>query len=219
MKSEDRHREVVAQWDSVRRRRRVDAATDDANVSSVAPPFERIVDDGLLIALSAVRMAVKNDIIVGALRDHADYDLERYAATARNELRMLARQNEEYARRVSGLREDLTKSGRKAALSSDEWRDVHQLALRRRVHERLAIDLDAVANDGDHVARIVEHARRAASDEISDAVSTRLIRLAIDWRDPEYEQRRAARTEMFVHVDLALLASAHATANGKLNEY
>ena len=43
-----------------------------------------MVDEGLFIALSAVRMAVKNEIIIGALREHADYDPETYADAARN---------------------------------------------------------------------------------------------------------------------------------------
>lgn len=196
--------------------RRVDVRVDDTNVSAAPPPLKRIVDDGLLIAISAVRMAVKNDIIVGALGEHIDYDPARYAATAKNELRRLARQNEEYARRVSRLRKVLTRARRRSALTDGKRRDIGQLALRRRVNKKLAVALHTVANDRRHVARIVERARDAASDEISDAVTTRLIRLAIDWRDPEYEQRRAARTEMFVHVDLALLRSASGPA---VNEY
>ena len=36
--------------------------------------FERIVDEGVLIGLSAARMAVTNHIIVGALREHRDVE-------------------------------------------------------------------------------------------------------------------------------------------------
>ena len=68
--------------------------------ASGAPSTARIVDEGMLIALSAVRMAVKNGIIVGALRDHSDYDPERYAALARHELEQVARENDEDSTRV-----------------------------------------------------------------------------------------------------------------------
>lgn len=193
---------------------------DETNMSSSLPPLKRIVDEGLLIALSAVRMAVKNDIIIGALRDHIDFDPARYAQTARHELDVLARQNDEYGKRVGRLRKDLARSGRVHLLTEDERADISQFALRRRVHRKLADALDAVAGDDDQVARIVEDAQRAASNEIREAVSARLIRLAIDSRDPEYEERRADRLEMLLLVNLAMLRSEHAVASGTaLNEY
>ncbi|TFC81583.1 hypothetical protein E3T23_06270 [Cryobacterium cheniae] len=173
-----------------------------------------IVDEGLKIALSALRMAVKNDIIVGALGDHADYDPERYAAAARHELHLLTRQNEQYARRVKDLRRELTRSRWTTDLTEDQHHDIIQLKLRRRVHEKLAEALEAVAADDDKVARLVRRAQRAASDEISDAVSSRLIKLNIDSHDPDYETRRAARTEVFLHIDLALLKLRHDEATG-----
>lgn len=189
-------------------------------MSASLPPLKRIVDEGLLIALSAVRMAVKNDIIIGALRDHIDFDPARYAQTARHELDVLARQNDEYAKRVHGLRKVLARSGRVHLLTEDERADISQFALRRRVHRKLADALDAVAGDDDQVAGIVEGAQRAASDELRDAVSARLIRLAIDSRDPEYEERRADRLEMLLLVNLAMLKADHAVASGTaLNEY
>jgi hypothetical protein len=181
---------------------------------SAVPQVKRIVDEGLLIALSAVRMAVKNGIIVGALGDHFDYDPARYAVLARDELDRLIRQNDEDARRVGRLRRALTTARWSSSLTEDQRGDVSQLALRRRVHKKLAAALGAVAGDGEHVARLVEGARRAASDEINDAVTARLIRLSIDARDPDYEQRRAARTEMLVHLDLALLKLTHAAGAG-----
>lgn len=183
-------------------------------MSAAVPPVKRIVDEGLLIALSAVRMAVKNDIIVGALGEHFDYDPAKYAVNARRELTGLIRQNEEDARRVGRLRRALTVAGWSSSLTEDQRGDISRLALRRRVHKKLATALAAVAGDDEHVACLVEDAQRAASNEINDAVSARLIRLSIDARDPDYEQLRAARTEMFVHLDLALLKLTHAAATG-----
>lgn len=177
--------------------------------------IEVIVNEGLKIALSAVRMAVKNDIIVGALGDHTDYDPERYAVAARHELHLLTRQNEQYARRVRGLRKELIRSRWTSDLTEDQHHDIIQLKLRRRVHERLAEALEAVAADDDKVARLVRRAQRAASDEVSDAVSSRLIRLNIDGHDPDYEARRAARTEVFLHIDLALLKLKHDAATDR----
>jgi len=121
---------------------------------------------------------------------------------------------------VRVLGRDLARSGRIHLLTRDERADIDQFALRRRVHRRLAAALDAVAEDGTQVARIVEEAQRAASDEIRDAVSARLIRHAIEWNDPEYEQRRSERLEMFRLVNLALLEADHAARTGAVrNEY
>ena len=189
-------------------------------MSDSLPPLKRIVDEGLLIALSAVRMAVKNDIIIGALREHRDYKRTRYADAARDELGVLAKQNTEYGKRVRGLRKVLARSGRFHLLTEDERADIAQFALRRRVHKKLAAALDAVARDDLQVARLVEEAQVAASDEIREAVSARLVRLAIDWRDPDYEERRAERLEMFRLVNLTLLESTHAAESGAArNEY
>ena len=168
-------------------------------------PISRIVDEGVLIALSSVRMAVKNDIIVAGLGEHADYDLVRFAATARRELLGLAQENEESAERVRAQRKDLTSATWRYDLSQDQLMDIRQLKLRKRVHRRLAKALTVVADDEEHVARLVRDSQNAASDEIQDAVHTRLMRLSIDPLDPEYLRHRAERTEMLLLVDLALL--------------
>jgi len=168
-------------------------------------PIARIVDEGLLIALSSVRMAVKNDIIVAGLAEHADYDLGRFADTARRELHALSAENLESGKRVRAQRTALTSSAWRHDLSQDQLMDIRQLKLRRRVHKRLAAALLEAADDDERVAVLVSEAQRAASDEIRDAMHTRLLRLSIDPADPEYQSHRAERTEMFVLVDLALL--------------
>jgi hypothetical protein len=189
-------------------------------VNAELPDLERTVEEGLLIALSAVRMAVKNDIIVGALREHFDYDPARYADNARNELHHLARQNEEYARRVSRMGRELSSMKRRRNLTDDQRHDLKQFALRFRVHERLTLALDAVADDDDHVARIVASAQRSASEEVSSAVSSKLIELAVDESEPDYARHRSERLEAFVLINLAMLKSTHDAATGpEINEY
>jgi len=179
-------------------------------VDGESAPIDRIVDEGLLIALSAVRMAVKNDIIIGALREHVDFDPARYAERARIELHLLARQNEEYSRRVTRMKKELGKGRWGFDLTDDERGDISQFTLRNRVHKRLTLALDAEATDEERVAHLVERAQRSASEEIRDAVSARLISLAIDPSEPEYARKRADRLDMFLLVDFALLTSTHA---------
>lgn len=165
-------------------------------------------------------MAVKNDIIVGALREHYDYDSGRYADNARTELRRLARQNEDYARRVDGMSRELAGVKRRLSLNDDQRRDLKQFALRLRAHERLTLALDAVADDDEQVRRIVASAQRSASEEVSAAVSSKLIELAVDQREPDYAQHRAKRMEAFVLIDLAVLRAKNDEASGSaVNDY
>ena len=159
----------------------------------------------MIIALSAVRMAVKNDVIVGGLGERADYDAGRFMSTARRELLQLARENEESAVRVRRRRNDIIALTWRADLSSDQLADIHKLKLRRKGHRRLAAALAAAAEDDEQLAAIVRQAQTAASDEVRRALCIRLLRQAIDPTDPDYRRLRAERTEMFVHVDLALL--------------
>jgi len=168
-------------------------------------PISRIVDEGVLIALSSVRMAVKNDIIVAGLAEHADYDQARFAEAARRVLQSLAEENQESSERVRLQRKELTSLTWRYDLSQDQLMDLRQLKLRRRVHKRLALALLVVADDEEQVGRLVAEAQHAASTEVQDAMHTRLMRLSIDPSDPEYQLRRAERTEMFLLVDLALL--------------
>jgi hypothetical protein len=166
---------------------------------------QRIVDEGLLIALSAVRMAVKNHIIVGALREHTDYHESEYAAVAKDELTALAHQNEEDAERVGGRRKHLSKSRWTHELTEDQRHDLGQLARRRRMHKRLAKALLGVADDDEQVARLVDEAQHDASHEIRKALAARLIGQTVDRRERNYERLRAARIQDLVRIDLAAL--------------
>ena len=180
-------------------------ATQHAKVPHVRVPISRIVDEGLLIALSSVRMAVKNDIIVAGLAEHADYDRARFAEATRRELQSLAEENRDSGERVRAQRKELTSMTWRYDLSQDQLMDLRQLKLRRRVHKRLALALRNLAEDEEQVARLVAEAQHAASEEVQDAMHTRLMRLSIDPLDPDYQLHRAERTEMFLLVDLALL--------------
>ncbi|TFD31026.1 hypothetical protein [Cryobacterium cryoconiti] len=176
--------------------------------------IERIVEEGLLIALSAVRMAVKNHIIVGALREHRDFASADYAAAARTELNRLVSQNEEDAERAGRQRRDLARQWSAFEATDDRKLDVRQLGLRRRVHLELAAALSAVADDDEQVAGLLEHARQDASEEIGSALAARLADQTVDRREPDYAQRRAERIRTLVSTDLAALRSNRRAGSG-----
>lgn len=172
------------------------------------PSTARIVDEGMLIAMAAVRMALKNRIIVGALREHTDYDIADYTALARRELLEVAKQNDEDSVRVERLGSHLsrtTKTG-KGREVENKRRDVVRLGRRQTLHDNVAERLRALADDGDRVAEIVQKARADALQEINEALAARLLAQKIDPNQPGYAAARAERMRAVGKIDLAKLA-------------
>jgi len=184
------------------------ASDGDTAKAPVAPSTARIVDEGMLIALSAVRMALKNRIIVGALREHVDYDPQRYAAAARHELRAVARENDEDSTRVERLGSHLSRTtgSGKGREIENKRRDVIRLGRRRTLHDRVAERLRALAEDDDQVMKLVDTARADALKEINEALAARLLAAQIDPSQPGYAAARAERMRAIGAVDLAALA-------------
>lgn len=183
--------------------------SEDGRVARAAvPSTERIVDEGMLIAMAAVRMALKNLIIVGALREHTDYAAADYTAQARRELHEVARQNDEDSTRVERLGSYLsrtTKSG-KGREVENKRRDVIRLGRRRTLHDHVAERLRDLAADDEKVAELVEKARADALAEINEALATRLLAQRVDPRQPGYAAARAERMRAVGKIDLAALA-------------
>jgi hypothetical protein len=165
-----------------RRRRSVNVGKYVAPEEMPPPPIERVVDEGVLIAITAVRMHVKNEIIVRAIKNDADYNVAELAEVAREEFESVARQNDGYA------------AG--PALS----------ARHIEVYRAMAAELRRSAEDPELIATTVEHAREDAWREISGVVTTRLASQNFDpSKDPRYEKERAARMRALIKVDLATL--------------
>jgi hypothetical protein len=134
-----------------------------------------------VIARSAVRMAVKNRIIVDAIREDRDYDPAAMATVAQRELDSLAAQSEATA----------------PTQSTERYATVYR---------ELAKALLSLSADCDSIEQLVEEAREAAWSEISTVLRSTLDARARDPReDPEYERLRAGRLRQLVSVDLAQL--------------
>lgn len=173
------------------------------------PTLNEIIQEGLLMSLFAVRMAVKNRIIVGALREHNDFSTEDYARAAREELCRIARQNEADARRVVRARKKLLNLRWTESLGDFRRGDVQQLALRRRVYEALGRALRAVSVDEERIAALVESARVDAGDEIAAALTSRLI--AQDFtHEPDYLINRFERLNALETIDIPALLGGRA---------
>ncbi|CAN5316456.1 hypothetical protein BH11ACT2_BH11ACT2_12850 [soil metagenome] len=146
----------------------------------------------MLIATSAVRMAVKNHLIVDALRDNRDYDPAALAAVARDEFLALAEQNDDSAARVWD-----------DGVWDDEPTDSDRNQRKREVFRGLAVAMRAEAADADRLATVVSHARDAAWHEVGAVVEAKLVAPPEIVRDAAYEREREGRIRALKEVDLA----------------
>ena len=155
-----------------RRRRRVNVGTYTDPIPVPPPSIEAQIEDGVLVSLSAARLAVTNRLIVRSLRDGQDYDEQRVRARVTTEIQKLAAEKEKDAKRIRKVLETVgDKPG--AADGPDDFRarDAKTLKRRAKVSEGLAERLTELATDPDTVGDIAERAHRAFLDEFAVSVA------------------------------------------------
>jgi hypothetical protein len=129
-----------------------------------------IVDDAVLLATAAVRIAVKNLLIVRSLRDRADFDVQWWRSAVEREFELLATESEADAARLETVRAAAKGKQGKARHPADfRARDRPVLKRRIRILRKIASRLREIATDEDAVLTAVANARRAALDEITTA--------------------------------------------------
>jgi hypothetical protein len=133
------------------------------------PTIDEVVDDGLLIAIAGVRLAVRNLMILRALRDKADYDEAWYLDATLTELRLLAAEKRSDATRVAEYHRAATeRSGRPATPIDYRWEDASTLERREAALLGLAERLEAMGDA--EAGAIVDAARASALDDIVGAM-------------------------------------------------
>jgi hypothetical protein len=147
------------------RQRRVDVGTFQHPVDPPWPPVERQVDEGLLIASAAARLAVSNELIERSLRDGFDFDERRLRLSVRSQLLALARENEEDAERLGGVRDAVVERA-----APDDDRDSPRLDRRIAVSSGLAARLRELSADPQAVDELAGRSREAALDELAVSV-------------------------------------------------
>lgn len=180
-----------------RRRRTRDVGKYVPPASTALAPIERVVDEGVLIALSSVRMAVKNTLIVNAIRNDENFDVDKLAESARQRVLSLAAENDQTASRLERAR-----GFRKPGPDDDE-------AHRRRpqVHRMVAEKLRERADDDAEMSGIIERARTDAWEDIGREVRKRVGPPGfVPDQDEVYDRMRKSRMKRLVDVDLAALA-------------
>lgn len=157
------------------------------------PSLDELVEEGVLIAGSAVRLAVKNLVIVGSLRDHVDYDERVYVAAVRDELLTLANEKEADAERLTSVAEGASaRAGRAANHSDYRSIDVAILSRRQMVADRLSKRLRALSGDDEFMQALARAAHESAWEEVARSLEERLIAARIV-EDDEYRRERGGR--------------------------
>ncbi|TYL53503.1 hypothetical protein [Agromyces mariniharenae] len=159
--------------------------------------FEESFTEGLLVAEAAGRMALKNRIIVEALRGAEPWDADRAAAAAREVLHELVVELDEVAEWSAAERESAAQREGRSEHQHDYHRaDSWNLRLRERINVAVAARLTELRNDDAYLAEFAERARREAWDEIAGVIDQRLAR---EWTgyevDEDYELERDDRLE------------------------
>jgi hypothetical protein len=192
---------MVAMW-WFRRRNRLDLGKYVAPDPIPPAPTEQIVAEGSLIGDSVVRLTLRNRVIVDALRDRRDLDVEALAAAAAHEFERLADQEWESAERIR-----LRRSVRDGDVHTDDEADLRESERREAVHRAMSEAFAARATDAVTVAAIVEQSRAEAWAEVGAVLLDRAgDRALVLERDPGYETGLADRVGALLAVDLTRLA-------------
>src|SRR5450755_1338014 len=83
-----------------RRTKRVNVGTYTDPIPTPPPDIEAQIEDGVLVALAAVRLKVTNRLIVRSLRDGEDYDEPRVRLRVTKEMLNIAAEKEKDAKRI-----------------------------------------------------------------------------------------------------------------------
>lgn len=179
----------------------------------VLAPVEEIVEQGLLVADVAIRMTVKNAIIMNALQKHVDYDEAQIVEMVREATEDLARERERDAKHIARMRGEIRDTGRSSWSESDYGNDDNRtLRHRQEVYERVAEELHAKAADEAGLQATALRARDLAWHEIGDSLKERATHPYYSGGDSEeYQEARDSRIQQLIEKDLTELMKGHAT--------
>lgn len=167
------------------------------------------IAEGVAIATSAARLAVKNHILVSTIAQDESFEVDHFASDARDALLALAKESEEAAENLTRLRKRA--HGRHSDPSgTHDYRDRDVRNLRRRAKQSagVAAKLRSMAEDTEALHNLVEQARESAWADVANNLERRLLVEGMrPDQDPDYETMREARMQTLRLVDLQSLAA------------
>ncbi len=177
-----------------RRNRRFSLGRYVGPVETHHATIEEMVDDGVLIAAAATRLAIKNLVILKAMRDRVDYSIDRTAAAVRQELENLAVEKDGDAQRLITERDRAAlRSGSSHSHSDYRQADLEALESRAAVSRSLAERLRELSTDDAFVAELVEGSHAAAWREIAASITAKAALATGVVQDARYTRERGER--------------------------
>ncbi len=168
------------------------------------------IAEGVAIATAAVRLTVKNQILVGTIARGGAFEIAHYMDEARTALRAMADESEQAAEHLTLLRKR-ARGRHSDPHGTHDYRDRDVRNLRRRAKQSVGVaeHLRAMTDDPEALRDLVEEARAAAWADVRGNLDRRLrVEGMRADQDPEYETMREARMQALKLVDLQALSSA-----------
>lgn len=180
-------------------------------------PVEEIVEQGLLVADVAVRMTIKNAIIMNALKKHVDYNEQQIIDMVQDAINDLAKERERDAKHISRMRGEIRDTGRSSWSESDYGNDDNRtLRHRQEVYEGVAAELRTRSEDAEYLRATAERSRALAWGEIGDSLAERATHPYYSGgHDDAYREARDGRIQQLIEKDLTSLIAQQAGAPGK----
>lgn len=180
-------------------------------------PVEDIVEQGVLVADVAVRMAVKNDIIMNALKADVNYDEAHTVELVRETVIELADERERDAQHIGEMLGEIRVMG-STAFSESEYHNEDNRTLRHRrgVYERVAEELRLRSEDDEYLRATAERSRELAWAEIGDSLKNRAMHPYYSGgASVDYRKHRDDRIAQFIEKDLTELVMDHSMKRSK----
>lgn len=167
------------------------------------------IAEGVAIATSAARLAVKNHILVGTIAEGGVFDTEKYIDDTREALRAMAEEAEQSEKALAELRKR-ARGRHSDPVGTHDYRDRDVRNLKRRAKQShgVAAKLREMMDDREELGVIVEEARQAAWADVRHNLDRRLrVEGMRPDQDPDYDRMREARMQALRLVDLQALSS------------
>lgn len=170
-------------------------------------PVEEIAEQGVMVADVAVRLTVKNAIIMNALAKNVDYSSDTIAELVKDTLTELADERDDDAQHLDSVAREIDRFGRSGRSDSDYGIDDNRTINHRRlVYRRVADELRARRDDEAYVRRTAENARQAAWAEIGESLKTKAEHPYYGGgNSQEYAEKRDERIRNLIEKDFPKL--------------
>ena len=153
-----------------RRRNRLRLGRYVAPDSFPVAPIADVVEEGVLIAASAARLAVRNQAVVRILRDREDIDLDWYVAAGREQFALFAAEKNDDVARVEGEIRTWSRPRRPDKEEGARLERRHQMLI------GLVDRLGELAVDDTYMHALAETTRTTVLDELRGAITLAALR-------------------------------------------